>query len=688
MNHMDHQMTMSGHDHMSMDMGNMSGMGGMDHMMEDMKKKFWIAVILTVPMIIMSPMMGMTFGWQITFPGSDWIVALLGTILYFYCGQPFFAGAKGELKQHKPAMMTLITMGITVAYIYSVYGVIANNIFHVHPMVTTFFWELATLIVIMLAGHVIEMKTLSNAGSAVDALAKLLPQKAHVVGADGKIQDVALGDLTNGETVQIRAGEKIPADATVTSGTTSVNESLVTGEAKAVEKKPGDDIIGGSVNGDGTIEAKVTATGDGSYLSNVVKLVQTAQSSKSNTETRANKVAGWLFYAAVSVAIIAFFVWLALRGLSVALPIAVTVLIIACPHALGLAVPLVSARSTSIAATHGLLYRNKNAIEQLNKVKYALIDKTGTLTEGHFQVTAVKSLSDSLNDDQVLNLIADLETGSSHPLAVGILTTAKAKDLKIVTATDVSQQSGIGQFGTINGQQYGIVSVAYLQQKGLPYNSDQFKQLASEGNTVSFLVSGQQVLGVIALGDQIKQNSKEMIAYMLNHKLTPVMLTGDNQETAAAVANRLGIAEFKAQLMPADKEKIVEDYQKSGKVIFIGDGVNDAPSLAQADIGIAIGSGTDVAIQSADVVLVSSDPKNVIDFLDLGKRTNDKMTENLWWAAGYNIIAIPLAAGVLAPIGFILPPMAGALVMSCSTIIVALNALSLHLNPKVARETK
>jgi len=682
---MDH--SQMNHDEMAhMDMSNMDmtdmdmdmGDGHMMHM-GNLKRKFWVSLILMIPVILMSPMMGAKLPFQLIFPGSDWVVAVLGTILFFYGGGPFFSGAKAELQMKRPAMMTLISMGVGVAYIYSIYAVIANNVFHVTPMVNNFFWELSTLIVIMLLGHWIEMNTVMNAGSAVDALGKLLPQEAHVVDEQGNLTDVNLSDLQVGQTVSVRAGEQIPADAEIISGASDVNESLVTGESKAVKKAAGDSVIGGSVNGTGTFTAKVTGTGDSGYLAQVMKLINDAKSAKSDSENLADRVAGWLFYAALFVGILSFVIWLTVANLAVALPVAVAVFVIACPHALGLAVPLVVSRSTAIAAQNGLLIRNRNAMEQVNHLKFALMDKTGTLTMGEFKVNHLVSFDSQHSEDDVLRLMASLEKGSSHPLATGILTAATTKDLSFTAASDTHQETGLGQFGTVAGTTYGVVSVNYLEQNNLDYDRDQFTQFAAEGNSISYLVADKQVLGLVAQGDQIKPAAKMLVTALKKQGITPVMLTGDNQETANKVAASVGIDDVQARLLPEDKERLVQKYQETGKVLFIGDGVNDAPSLTRADIGMAIGSGTDVALESADIILVSSDPADVIQFLDLARATQRKMTENLWWGAGYNLIAIPLAAGVLAPIGFMLNPMVGAIIMSFSTIIVAINAMTLRI---------
>lgn len=670
--HHDHQMDMSEHD---MDMGG----GHMMHM-GNLKRKFWVSLVLTLPIILMSPMMGMQLPFQLTFqPWSDYLVAILGTVLFIYGGQPFFSGAKAELQNKKPAMMTLISMGIGVAYVYSIYAVIANDLLNVTPAVTDFFWELATLIDIMLLGHWIEMNTVMNAGSAVDNLAKLLPSRAHKL-VDGTVQDVGVDQLAHGDHLQVRAGEKIPADGVLVSGATSVNEAMVTGEARLVEKHVHDQVVGGAVNGDGTFEMQVTGTGEDGYLAQVMKLVSDAQAAKSAQENMADRVAGLLFYAALTVAIVAFIVWALVGNLAAALSIAVTVLVIACPHALGLAIPLVVARSTAIAASHGLLIRNRDAMERVKDLNYALMDKTGTLTAGNFKVAAYQSTSDQLTADQVLTIMAGLESGSSHPLAVGILAAAKAHGLTPAQASDVHQLTGVGLGGQVDGQDYQIVSAAYLDQHGLTYDHATFDQLAAAGNSLSYLLTGQTVLGFVAQGDQIKPEAKHLIDSLLAQNVTPVMLTGDNQQSAQVVARQLGIQDVHASLLPEDKAKLVQHYQQAGQhVMMIGDGVNDAPSLAQADIGVAIGSGTDVAIDSADVVLVKSNPNDVVDFLALARKTTRKMSQNLWWGAGYNVITIPLAAGILAPVGFLLNPMVGAVVMSLSTIIVAINAMTLRL---------
>jgi Cu2+-exporting ATPase len=678
----DHDMSAMHMDHDQMNHGNMdhdmAGMAHMDHM-GNFKRKFWVSLVAALPIFILSPFMGIDLPFQFTFTGSDWVVLILASFLFFWGGQPFFSGAKSELKAKNPAMMTLITMGISVAYIYSLYAFV-NNHFLGGAHVMDFFWELASLIVIMLLGHWIEMSATMNAGNALEKMAALLPGEAHVLNADGNTQDVPLAQLTAGQTVLIRAGEKIPADGDVLSGSSAVNEALVTGESKAVSKTTGSQVIGGSVNGNGTLTVQVTGTGEDGFLAQVGKLVSQAQAEKSRAETMADRVAKWLFYAALSVGIIAFFVWLAVADMDVALNRLVTVIVIACPHALGLAIPLVVSRSTSLAATHGLLIRDRRAIESVKHLDTVLMDKTGTLTEGVFKVNAVRSFDPQLSEDAILTLFAQLEANSSHPLATGILTAASAKNLTAPAARHVQTVQGVGLTGQVAGRDYAVVTANYLRQKQLHYDEDQFQQLAAAGNSVSYLVSGQKVLGLVAQGDQIKPEAAGLISALHQLHIQPVMLTGDNEPAARAVAAQLGDITVHAELKPEDKERIVREYQSQGHhVMMVGDGVNDAPSLARADIGVAIGAGTDVAIESADVILVRSNPQDILNFLNLAKATNRKMVQNLWWGAGYNIVAIPLAAGVLAGIGIILSPAVGAIIMSLSTVGVALNAMTLKM---------
>ena len=666
---MDHSMHMD-HEH-----------GGMDHSMHmgNFKQKFWLSLILAIPIILFSPMMGMEFPFQITFPGSDWLVLILATILFIYGGQPFLSGAKMELKQKSPAMMTLIAMGITVAYIYSVYSFIANLI-NPHTHVMDFFWELATLIVIMLLGHWIEMNAVSNASNALQKLAELLPESVKRLTKEGKEETVSLKEVTEGDHLIVRSGDKMPTDGVILKGETIVDESAVTGESKGIKKRANDKVIGGSINGDGTIEIEVTGTGENGYLAKVMEMVRKAQGEKSKLESLSDKVAKWLFYVALIVGILAFIAWLFLTDLPNALERMVTVFIIACPHALGLAIPLVVARSTSIAAKNGLLLKNRNALEQANDLDVIMLDKTGTLTEGKFTVTGVEVLDDAFNKNEILQYLGALEANANHPLAVGIMNYLKEHEIKPYQAENLKNLSGVGLEATVKNQQVKIVNEKEVERLGLNVEQALLKPYQEQGNTISFLILENHLAAIVALGDVVKTEAKEFIRTLKERKITPVMLTGDNNNAAQAVADYLGIEEYYGGLLPDDKEAVVQKYLDQGKkVIMVGDGINDAPSLARASIGMAIGAGTDIAIDSADVVLTNSDPKDILHFLDLAKQTRKKMIQNLWWGAGYNILAIPLAAGILAPIGIILSPAVGAVLMSLSTVVVALNALTLKI---------
>ena len=544
-----------------------------------------------------------------------------------------------------------------------------------------FFWELATLILIMLLGHWIEMNAVGNAGDALKKMAELLPNSAIKVMDNGQREEVKISDIMTDDIVEVKAGESIPTDGIIVQGQTSIDESLVTGESKKVQKNQNDNVIGGSINGSGTIQVKVTAVGEDGYLSQVMGLVNQAQNDKSSAELLSDKVAGYLFYFAVIVGVISFIVWMLIQNdVDFALERLVTVLVIACPHALGLAIPLVTARSTSIGAHNGLIIKNRESVEIAQHIDYVMMDKTGTLTEGNFSVNHYESFKNDLSNDTILSLFASLESQSNHPLAISIVDFAKSKNVSFTNPQDVNNIPGVGLEGLIDNKTYKITNVSYLDKHKLNYDDDLFTKLAQQGNSISYLIEDQQVIGMIAQGDQIKESSKQMVADLLSRNITPVMLTGDNNEVAHAVAKELGISDVHAQLMPEDKESIIKDYQSNGnKVMMVGDGINDAPSLIRADIGIAIGAGTDVAVDSGDIILVKSNPSDIIHFLTLSNNTMRKMVQNLWWGAGYNIVAVPLAAGVLAFIGLILSPAIGAILMSLSTIIVAINAFTLKL---------
>lgn len=675
-NHMNHSNQMHHDNHESH-----NHHSGHAHHHGNFKVKFFVSLIFAIPIILLSPMMGVNLPFQFTFPGSEWVVLMLSTILFFYGGKPFLSGGKDEIAAKKPGMMTLVALGISVAYIYSLYAFYMNNFSSATGHTMDFFWELATLILIMLLGHWIEMNAVGNAGDALKKMAELLPNSAIKVMDNGQREEVKISDIMTDDIVEVKAGESIPTDGIIVQGQTSIDESLVTGESKKVQKNQNDNVIGGSINGSGTIQVKVTAVGEDGYLSQVMGLVNQAQNDKSSAELLSDKVAGYLFYFAVSVGVISFIVWMLIQNdVDFALERLVTVLVIACPHALGLAIPLVTARSTSIGAHNGLIIKNRESVEIAQHIDYVMMDKTGTLTEGNFSVNHYESFKNDLSNDTILSLFASLESQSNHPLAISIVDFAKSKNVSFTNPQDVNNIPGVGLEGLIDNKTYKITNVSYLDQHGFEYDNDLFIKLAQQGNSISYLIEDQQVIGMIAQGDQIKESSKQMVADLLSRNITPVMLTGDNNEVAHAVAKELGISDVHAQLMPEDKESIIKDYQSNGnKVMMVGDGINDAPSLIRADIGIAIGAGTDVAVESADIILVKSNPSDIIHFLTLSNNTMRKMVQNLWWGAGYNIVAVPLAAGVLAFIGLILSPAIGAILMSLSTIIVAINAFTLKL---------
>ncbi|MCZ8492084.1 heavy metal translocating P-type ATPase [Lactococcus lactis] len=667
MKHENHEM--HGMDNMH-DMDNMDMMNHGGHMMHmgDMSKKLKVAIILMIPLLFISPIAGFTI---LKFPGSEILQLILGTIIFFYSGTPFFSGAKGELKSRKPAMMMLITMGISVAYAYSVYATIMSLNGH---MGMNFWFELATLIVIMLIGHLIEMKAIMGAGDALKDLASLVPKKAHL--KSGK--DVELSELKVGDLLLVKENEKIPADGLILSEAL-VDESMITGESRAVNKKTNDLVYGGSLNQNQPFEMKVTTLGKDSFLNQVAELVKKAQAQKSNLENMADRVAGYLFYAALIVGIFSLIFWTINSNFSFALLLAVSVFVIACPHALGLAVPLVVSRLTSISAKNGLLIQNRTSLEKINTIKYALMDKTGTLTDGKF---IVRNVIDFTDETEILQIMAALEGSSTHPIAQSIVSAAKPlENLKVEAVENIP---GVGIKGQVNQNFYQIVNYKYLRENQLSYDEQKIAQYLDLGLTVSFLINEQQdVLGFIALGDSPKADAKAFINGLLAQGITPVMLTGDNKETAQKIASALNIPEFRAELKPEDKAEIVKEYQKKAGVLFIGDGVNDSPALATATIGFAIGAGTSVAISTADVVLVNSNPSDVLDMINISKRMLRKMKQNLWFGAGYNIIAIPVAAGILYPFtGIYIDPLIAAVLMSISTVIVSINAMGLRYDKK------
>ncbi|WP_204172538.1 heavy metal translocating P-type ATPase, partial [Staphylococcus sp. GDY8P72P] len=570
-----HQNHMNHSNHMHHDNHASHHHSGHAHHHGNFKVKFFVSLIFAIPIILLSPMMGVNLPFQFTFPGSEWVVLILSTILFFYGGKPFLSGGKDEIATKKPGMMTLVALGISVAYIYSLYAFYMNNFSSATGHTMDFFWELATLILIMLLGHWIEMNAVGNAGDALKKMAELLPNSAIKVMDNGQREEVKISDIMTDDIVEVKAGESIPTDGIIVQGQTSIDESLVTGESKKVQKNQNDNVIGGSINGSGTIQVKVTAVGEDGYLSQVMGLVNQAQSDKSSAELLSDKVAGYLFYFAVSVGVISFIVWMLIQNdVDFALERLVTVLVIACPHALGLAIPLVTARSTSIGAHNGLIIKNRESVEIAQHIDYVMMDKTGTLTEGNFSVNHYESFKNDLSNDTILSLFASLESQSNHPLAISIVDFAKSKNVSFTNPQDVNNIPGVGLEGLIDNKTYKITNVSYLDKHKLNYDDDLFTKLAQQGNSISYLIEDQQVIGMIAQGDQIKESSKQMVADLLSRNITPVMLTGDNNEVAHAVAKELGISDVHAQLMPEDKESIIKDYQSDGnKVMMVGDGI-------------------------------------------------------------------------------------------------------------------
>ncbi|WP_225744979.1 heavy metal translocating P-type ATPase [Marinilactibacillus sp. Marseille-P9653] len=660
--HHDHH---AGHDH--------SGHGGHDHHHHgDFKEIFLKSLPMGIIIMILSPMMGISLPFQFTFQYSDILVVLLSTILYIYGGKPFYMGSIDEFKEKAPGMMALVTLGISVSYFYSVYAVIARYVTGEHVM--EFFFEFSSLVLIMLLGHWIEMKAVGEAGDAQKALAELVPKDAHVVLEDDSIETRPVADLQVGDLIRVQAGENVPADGTIQRGESRVNEALLTGESKPIEKNPGDEVIGGSTNGDGVLYVEIKQTGDKSFISQVQTLISQAQSQPSRAENLAQKVAGWLFYIAIIVALIALVIWMVIADVPTAVIFTVTTLVIACPHALGLAIPLVTARSTSLGASRGLLVKDREALELTTNADVMVLDKTGTLTTGEFKVLDVELFNDKYTKDEIVALLSGIEGGSSHPIAQSIISYAEQQGIRPVSFDSIDVISGAGVEGQANGHRYQLIS-----QKAYGRNLDMD---IPKGATLSVLVENDEAIGAVALGDELKPTSKDLIQALKKNNIQPIMATGDNEKAAQGAAEILGI-DYLANQSPQDKYELVEKLKaEEKKVIMVGDGVNDAPSLALADVGIAVGAGTQVALDSADVILTQSDPGDIESFIELAQKTTRKMKENLVWGAGYNFIAIPIAAGILAPIGITLSPAVGAVLMSLSTVIVAINAMTLKLEPK------
>ncbi|WKA52729.1 heavy metal translocating P-type ATPase [Planococcus liqunii] len=633
------------------------------------KEIFLKSLPLGMIILVLSPMMDVRLFFQFTFPYSDIVVAVLATILLVYGGKPFFQGAIGEFKQKAPGMMALVSLGLSVSYLYSIYAVLARYVTGQHIM--DFFFEFSSLLLIMLLGHWIEMKAVGEAGDAQKSLAELVPKDAHVVLEDDSIETRPVAELKVGDFVRVQAGENVPADGIIKRGASRINEALLTGESKPVEKGVGDKVIGGSTNGEGILYLEVQETGDQSFISQVQALIGQAQNQPSRAENLAQKVAGWLFYIAIAAAIIAFGVWLYIADFQTAILFTVTTLVIACPHALGLAIPLVIARSTSLGASRGLLVKDREALELANKADVMILDKTGTLTTGEFKVLNMETLDSQYTKAEITALMAGIEGGSSHPIAQSIVHYAEEQGIQPAGFDQIEVVSGAGVEGNANGRNYKLISQKEL---GKAVAVD-----VPKGATLSILIEDGKPIGTVALGDELKETSKTLIRSLKQNSIQPIMATGDNETAAQGVAEELGI-EYRANQSPQDKYDLVESLKNKGQtVIMVGDGVNDAPSLAMADVGVAVGAGTQVAIDSADVILTQSDPGDIESFIELANKTTGKMKQNLVWGAGYNFIAIPVAAGVLASIGITLAPAAGAVLMSVSTVIVAINAMTLKL---------
>ena len=663
-------MNHEGMDHSEMGHGGGGASGGHhDHhamMVKDFKRRFWVCLGLTVPILALSPMLQMWAGVEWTFLGSVWVLTALAAVVWGYGGWPFLTGAKDELAKGRPGMMTLVALAITVAFVYSVAVVLGleGNLF---------FWETATLVDLMLVGHWVEMRSVMGASRALEELARLMPDEAHRLTEAGDVEDVPTDQLRPGDRILVKASEKVPADGTVVDGRSAVNQAALTGESVPVEKGAGDELIAGSVNGSGALTVEVTKTGADAYLNQVVTLVREAQASKSKTQDLANRAAFYLTVTAITVGALTFAAWLLFTGepLAFAIERAVTVMVIACPHALGLAIPLVVAVSTAISARNGLLIRDRTAFEAARNLQAVIFDKTGTLTEGRFGITDTLVFDQALTEAELLGFAAAVEALSEHPIAQGVATAVE----RPLPVEDFRAIPGKGVEGTVGGRFVQVVSPGYVRAQGIAIDDPRYETLSAQGKTVVFVLLDGQLAGAVALADVIRPEAKGAIADLKAMGIQTMMLTGDNRKVAAWVAEEIGLDDVFAEVLPEQKSDKVKEVQARGlAVAMTGDGVNDAPALAQADVGIAIGAGTDVAVETADIILVRSNPQDVATIVKLSRATYRKMIQNLWWAAGYNIVAIPLAAGVLYSAGILLGPAMGAVFMSASTVIVAVNA--------------
>lgn len=635
------------------------------HMAEDFKQRFFISIFISIPVLILSSTIQSWFGFEIDFTGRSYVVFGLASVLFFYGGWPFLTGFAEEMKKKQPGMMTLIAMAITVAYLYSsatVFGLSGQP----------FFWELSTLIVVMLAGHWLEMKSIMQASGALDKLMKLMPDNAHRI-SDSGTEEIKTTDIQEGDKLLIKPGEKIPADGIIYEGSSSVDESVITGESKPVEKKEDDEVVGGSVNGRGSLKIKVKSTSENSYLSKVADMVQKASKEKSKTQRLGDRAAFWLTIIAITIGFTTLAVWLFVgKDFNFALTRMVTVMVIACPHALGLAIPLVVAISTSVSAKNGLLIRNRTSFENSRRINAVVFDKTGTLTLGKFGVSRYDSLNDDYNKEDILKYAAMLEKESEHPIANGIVKKAEDEGIDVPDAKEVENLTGEGIKGTADNKKIKVVGPGYLDKNNIDIEG---KIDPEKTETLVYVIIGDNVVGFIALSDTLRDTSKDAIDQLTEMGIECYILTGDNETVTKSIADELGLKGYFAGVMPDKKQDKIKELQKEGKfVAMAGDGVNDAPALAQADVGIAIGSGTDVAAETADIILVESNPVDVVKLIKFGKQTHKKMIQNLIYATAYNVVAIPLGAGVLFWAGIMINPAVGAILMSLSTVAVAINA--------------
>lgn len=639
----------------------------------DFRKRFYVVLVLTIPIMLLSEMIQHWLNIRISFDGSKYVLLALSSIVFFYGGWPFLKGLVGEFKARNPGMMTLVAFAISVAYIYSVATVLGLK-------GMDFFWELATLILIMLLGHWIEMKSVAGASRELELLVQLMPDDAHLVEGE-KVTDVKTESLKANDIILIKPGEKVAADGVITDGESYLNESMLTGESKPVEKRKGDKVIAGSINGNGAIKISVLHGAKDSYLSQVIQLVQDAQKSKSKTQLLADKAAKWLTLIAVVAGIATFLVWyFSGKDLAFAVERMVTVIVICCPHALGLAVPLVVAKSTALSAKHGLLIKNRTAFENARKITTLVFDKTGTLTIGKFETSKVVPLAEGLSEKELLEYAAALEQNSEHPIATGIMQRARELSVSIPAVQNFNAITGKGVEATVRDKDIKVVSPGYLKESNISFPAG-FTSDATE--TTVFVLINDKPAGYISLSDTIRPESAEAIQTLHANRIRSVLLTGDNKQVAESVSKKLGMDEYYAEVLPHQKLEKIKELQAKGEfVAMTGDGVNDAPALAQADIGIAVGSGSDIAAETAGIVLVNSNPKDVVNLVLFGKSTYRKMMQNLAWATGYNVVALPLAAGILYKAGVLLSPAAGAVLMSVSTVIVAINASMLKVKDK------